>query len=53
LVAAVAAVVLVGALASPESRALETIGLVVVLILFSAAVFVWLLGLPIPLWPEA
>ena len=53
LIAAVAAVVLVGALASRESRPLETAGLVVVLILFSATVFVWLLGLPIPLWPEA
>jgi hypothetical protein len=53
LIAAVAAVVLVGALASRESRPLETVGLVVVLMVFSAAVFVWLLGLPIPLWPEA
>ena len=44
---------LVGALASRESRPLETVGLVVVLMVFSAAVFVWLLGLPIPLWPEA
>ena len=53
LIAAVAAVVLVGALASRESRPLETVGLVVALMVFSAAVFVWLLGLPIPLWPEA
>jgi hypothetical protein len=53
LIAAVAAVVLVGTLASRESRPLETVGLVVVLMVFSAAVFVWLLGLPIPLWPEA
>jgi hypothetical protein len=53
LIAAVAAVVLVGALASRESRPLETAGLVVVLIVFSVGVFVWLLGLPIPLWPEA
>ena len=53
LMAAVAALVLVGALASRESRPLETIGLVIVLIAFSTVVFVWLLGLPIPLWPEA
>jgi hypothetical protein len=53
LMAAVAALVLVGALASRESRPLETIGLVVVLIAFSTVVFVWLLGLPIPLWPNA
>lgn len=53
LVAAIAALVLVGAVASRESRPLETIALTVVLIAFSAVVFVWLLGLPIPLWPDA
>lgn len=53
LIAAIAALVLIGALASSESRPLQTIGLVVVLVVFSVAVFVWLLGLPIPLWPEA
>jgi putative tricarboxylic transport membrane protein len=53
LLAAVAVVVLVGALASRESRPLETAGLIVALMVFAAAVFVWLLGLPIPLWPEA
>ena len=53
LVAAIVALVIVGALASRESRSLETAGLVVVLCVFSAAVFVWLLGLPIPLWPES
>ena len=53
LIAAIAALVLVGAFASRESKPLETVGLVVVLMAFSAAVFVWLLGLPIPLWPEA
>src|SRR6187431_2807646 len=40
LMAAVAVLVLVGALASRESRPLETIGLVVVLIAFSSVVFV-------------
>ena len=53
LVAAIAALVLVGALASRESRALETAGLVVVLAFFSTVVFVWLLNLPIPVWPGA
>jgi len=53
LVAAVAVVVLIGALASRESRALEVAGLAVLLALFSVAVFVWMLGLPIPLWPDA
>jgi len=53
LVAAVTALVIVGAVASSESRVLETIGLTIALIMFSVAVFVWLLGLPIPLWPDA
>jgi hypothetical protein len=53
LIAAIAVLVVVGAAASRESKPLETIGLVAVLIAFSVAVFVWLLGLPIPLWPEA
>jgi hypothetical protein len=52
LVAAVAVLVAVGALASRESRPLEVAGLMVVLIVFSVGVFAWLLGLPIPLWPE-
>jgi hypothetical protein len=52
-VAAVAVVVLIGALASRESRPLEVAGLVVLLAVFSVAVFVWMLGLPIPLWPDA
>jgi len=53
LVAAVAVLVIVGAVASNESRKLETVGLALALIVFSVAVFVWLLGLPIPLWPDA
>jgi hypothetical protein len=53
LLAAVATLVLIAAVGSNESRLLETIGLAVVLIAFSVGVFVWLLGLPIPLWPGA
>ena len=53
LIAAIAVLVLVGALASRESRALEIAGLVVVLAFFSTVVFVWLLNLPIPVWPGA
>ena len=51
LVAAIAALVMVGSLASPESRFLPTAALTAVLIVFSVGVFVFLLGLPIPLWP--
>jgi hypothetical protein len=53
LIAAVAVLTFVAAVASNESRPLETIGLAAVLIAFSVGVFVWLLGLPIPLWPGA
>jgi hypothetical protein len=52
LVAAVAALVAIAAVASNESKPLEIAGLIVVLIVFSVGVFVWLLGLPIQLWPE-
>ena len=41
-----------GAVASSESKPLEVAGLIAVLIVFSVGVFAWLLGLPIPLWPE-
>jgi hypothetical protein len=53
LIAAIAVLVLVGAVASRESRPVETVGLAILLIAFSVVVFVWVLGLPIPLWPEA
>jgi hypothetical protein len=52
LVAAVAALVAVAAVASTESKPLEVAGLILLLIAFSVGVFAWLLGLPIPLWPE-
>lgn len=51
LIAAIAVLVLVGSLASRESRILPTIFLAALLIVFSVAIFVWVLGLPIPLWP--
>ena len=54
LIAAVAVLVLVGAAGfAREQVRWKPSALVVVLIAFSVAVFVWLLGLPIPLWPEA
>jgi len=51
LVAAIAVLVLVGAYASSEVRPLQVVALAVFLIVFAVAVFVWLLGLPLPLWP--
>jgi hypothetical protein len=53
LVAAVAVLVLVGAYAARDVRPLENAALAAVMILFSVAVFVGLLGLPLPLWPNS
>ncbi len=53
LIAAVAALVLVGAYAARDTRPLENIALAAVLILFSVGVFVWVLGLPLQLWPDS
>jgi Tripartite tricarboxylate transporter TctB family len=53
LVAAIAVLVLVGAQAARDVRPLETVALAAVMIVFSVAVFVWLLGLPLPLWPSS
>jgi hypothetical protein len=51
LAVALAAVVAVSALASRESRPLEVVALAAVLVVFSVAVFVYGLRLPLPLWP--
>jgi putative tricarboxylic transport membrane protein len=53
LVAAIGVLVIVGAYAARDVRPLENLALAAVMILFSVAVFVWLLGLPLPLWPNS
>jgi hypothetical protein len=53
LISAVAVLVLVGAYAARDVRVLENLALAAVMIVFSVAVFVWLLGLPLPLWPTS
>ena len=53
LIAAVAVLVLVGAYASRDVRPWENLALAAIMILFSVGVFVWLLGLPLPLWPDS
>jgi hypothetical protein len=53
LVAAVSVLVLVGAYAARDVRPLENVALAAVMAVFSVAVFVWLLGLPLPLWPNS
>lgn len=52
MVAAIVALVFVGALADPSSKVLETIGLALFLVVFSVGIFVYLLGLPLKVWPE-
>jgi hypothetical protein len=51
LVAAIAVLVIVGAYAARDVRIVQTIALAAFLAVFSVAVFVWLLGLTLPLWP--
>jgi len=53
LVAAIVALVLVGAWATREVKLVQTVLLAALLAVFSVAVFVWLLGLPLPLWPTS
>jgi putative tricarboxylic transport membrane protein len=53
LVAAIVALVLVGGYAAREARLRENIVLAAVMVLFSVGIFVWLLGLPLPLWPDS
>jgi len=52
VVAAIAVLVLVGACASRDVRIPQVLALAAFLIVFSVAIFVWLLGLPLPLWPS-
>jgi hypothetical protein len=51
LVAAVVIVIAVSALASRESRLIETTALALVMAAFSVGVFVYALRLPLPVWP--
>jgi putative tricarboxylic transport membrane protein len=51
LAAAVVMLVLTGAYAGRGMRPIETLVLAAFLAVFSIAVFVWLLGLPLPVWP--
>jgi Tripartite tricarboxylate transporter TctB family len=53
LVAAIAVLVLIGAYAARDVRPLENAALAAVMVLFSVVLFVWVLGLPLPLWPNS
>jgi hypothetical protein len=52
VVAATLLLVAVGGLAGQESRPLEVAGTGVLLVVLTLAIFVWGIGLPIPVWPE-
>jgi|CXWL01.1.fsa_nt_gi putative tricarboxylic transport membrane protein len=52
LVAAILVLVLVGAFADANSKPLEVMALAIFLSAFSVGVFVYLLGLPLQVWPE-
>lgn len=51
-VIAVAALVLVGGLADPELKPVESAGVAAFLVLFAVGIFWGLLGMPINLWPD-
>jgi putative tricarboxylic transport membrane protein len=52
VIVATVALVAVGALAGRESRPLEVALAAVFLVMLTLAIFVWGVGLPIPVWPE-
>jgi Tripartite tricarboxylate transporter TctB family len=52
LAAAIAVLVMVSAYADRDVRLLPSLVLAVLLIAFSVATFVWLLGLPLQVWPQ-
>ena len=52
VIVATVALVAVGAVAGRESRPLEVAAAAVLLVILTLAIFVWGVGLPIPVWPE-
>jgi putative tricarboxylic transport membrane protein len=52
VVLATVALVAVGSLAGRDSRVLEVIAAAAFLVLLTLAIFIWGVGLPIPVWPE-
>jgi hypothetical protein len=52
VVIAIALLVLVGSLAGRESKPLEIVATAALLIALTLVIFVWGVGLPIPVWPE-
>jgi putative tricarboxylic transport membrane protein len=52
VVIATVLLVLIGGYASPRVRLMEMAAAAVVLALMTIAIFIWGIGLPIPVWPE-
>jgi putative tricarboxylic transport membrane protein len=52
LVLATALITLIGGFASPRARLIEMVAAAVVLGAMATAIFIWGIGLPIPIWPE-
>ncbi len=52
VVIATVLLVLIGGYASPRVRLVEMAAAAVVLALLTVAIFIWGIGLPIPVWPE-
>jgi hypothetical protein len=51
LVVALSSLIFVGSLGGPDFKAREVIVIIVVMVLLVLAVFIWALGLTIPVWP--
>jgi len=52
LAAAIAVLVIVGAYADRSARLVESLALAIALVFFSVVMFVWILGLPLRVWPD-
>ncbi len=52
VVVAIVLLVVVGAFAGKDSRPVEVVAAAVVLIVLTLVIFVWGIGLPIPVWPD-
>jgi hypothetical protein len=52
LVLATALITVIGGFASPQVRVIEMIAAAAVLAVMTTAIFIWGIGLPIPIWPE-
>jgi putative tricarboxylic transport membrane protein len=52
LVLATVLITMIGGFASPQVRVLEMVAVGMLLAVMATAIFIWGIGLPIPIWPE-